>query len=433
MPKSPLWDNEDFLNDCRSDMSKADVMEKWQVSSGLVVDVRKEVGGPRTVVVGTTDAEFDTEADSAKLTLDSKGGSFSNVKSDSPITDWSGVFKQFNLDPDSFEIVDDTVRMSMWQQSKRTENGDRDVVNLYSYRAQFRKINPKEKAEFESILERIRTFTPLPSRDMRARSDESQIVVPSDLQVGKSDWNGGSEETAAQALASFATAAEFAREERPAEICIVDPGDAIENMFNTPSQLATNDLTVDRQIELALHIFLSGVEMLAPLAPSLRFAGVSSNHGTVRTGLKAPAGDVHADYGLAIARMMRRALKLNPREYSHVTVQTPEPYMESLAFETSGSTVGVVHGHQASGPDKIGEWWKGQSLGNMPTADARILIAGHWHSTRYYQVGDSRHLFVSPSGDRGSSWFTNIKGDSSTSGMLMFTTRDNEWGNLSVI
>lgn len=46
MPKSPLWDNPEFIEDCRSTLSKAEIMEKWGVSSGLVVDVRKEVGAP---------------------------------------------------------------------------------------------------------------------------------------------------------------------------------------------------------------------------------------------------------------------------------------------------------------------------------------------------------------------------------------------------
>lgn len=44
MPKSPLWENAEFLTDCRSDLSKREIMKKWKVSSGLVVDVRKELG-----------------------------------------------------------------------------------------------------------------------------------------------------------------------------------------------------------------------------------------------------------------------------------------------------------------------------------------------------------------------------------------------------
>lgn len=43
---SPLRNNPEFLADCRSDLTKKEIMEKWEVSSGLVVDVRKEMAGP---------------------------------------------------------------------------------------------------------------------------------------------------------------------------------------------------------------------------------------------------------------------------------------------------------------------------------------------------------------------------------------------------
>jgi len=358
------------------------------------------------------------------------GGTFVDIPATETISDWSDVFRQFKLDPEAFEIVGDTVRMSSWQQSKRTEDGDRDTITLYSYRGSFRRRTTDPKV-FASILDRIKGFSFQPSE--KARNPESLIVMPTDLQVGKVDWNGGSDETTEQALESFANVAEFAKEFRPAEICMVDAGDAIENIYSTSAQLGTNDRDLPAQVEIAHHIFLTGLEILSPHAPSVRYAAVSSNHGQQRLGPKSPAGDAHADYGLGIAKMIRRGLQLNPAAFRHVTVQTPEPYMESLYFETSGSHIGVVHGHQASGADKLGEWWKGQSHGNMPVSKARILLAGHWHSLRYYQSGDSRHVFVGPASDRGSSWFTNLRGESSQSGMLTFTTSNNAWDNLRVL
>ena len=64
-----------------------------------------------------------------RLDLTPDGGEFTDIRSSEPITDWTDVF----------EVVGDTVRMSTWQQSRRTDTGDRDLVNLYSYRAQFRR------------------------------------------------------------------------------------------------------------------------------------------------------------------------------------------------------------------------------------------------------------------------------------------------------
>ncbi len=288
--------------------------------------------------------------------------------------------------------------------------------------------NTEPTADF---IERIKSFTYTPVKH-NARN-ESLVIVPTDLQLGKVDWNGGTDDTLAQVLASFHKAADIARVQKPAEIVIVDAGDIIENIYSTSSQLATNDIDLPQQVSKAMEVMLEGIKILAPHAPSIRYAAVSSNHGAHRLGPKSPAGDVHADYGIAIARILQTSLKLNEAAFGHVTVQIPDPYMESLAFETSGTHIGVVHGHQAGNADKIGDWWKGQTHGNMPTADARILIAGHFHSLRVQQSGDARWIMVGPASDRGSSWFTNLKGESSKSGMMSFLTSRNEWRELRIL
>lgn len=374
-------------------------------------------------------ARNEPELPTARVTVGKDSGEFQDFTTTEPVTDFGPVFRMFNLDPEQWAVDDDTVRMSMWQQSRRTDDGGRDVVNLYSYRAKFRRRAGQEtRAEF---VERIKAFKFTPSTE--PVTAQSLVVVPTDIQLGKTDWNGGSDDTLEQVLTSFHKAADIARIQRPAEIVIVDAGDIIENIYSTSSQLGTNDLDLPTQVSKAMEVMLEGIKILAPHAPRIRYAAVSSNHGAHRLGPKSPAGDVHADYGIAIARILQTSLRLNPEAFGHVTIQIPDPYMESLAFETSGSTIGVVHGHQAGNADKLGDWWKGQTHGNMPTAQARILIAGHFHSLRVQQSGDARWIMVGPASDRGSSWFTNLKGEQSQSGMLSFMTADNAWRDISIL
>lgn len=377
----------------------------------------------------TTVADGDITLPTAKITVGPEGGEFEGYTTTEPVTDFGPLFKLFNLDPDVWLVEDDTVRMSMWQQSRRTEQGERDVVNLYSYRAKFRKHgNTETTADF---IDRIKSFTYTPVA--HKPTSQSLVLVPTDIQLGKVDWNGGTADTLQQVLASFHKAADIARVQKPGEIVIVDAGDIIENIYSTSSQLATNDIDLPDQVAKAMEVMLEGIKILAPLAPSIRYAAVSSNHGAHRLGPKSPAGDVHADYGIAIARILQTSLKLNPEAFGHVAIQIPDPYMESLAFTTSGSTIGVVHGHQAGSADKLGDWWKGQSHGGMPTSEARILIAGHFHSLRVQQSGDARWIMVGSASDRGSSWFTNLKGESSQSGMMSFLTADNTWRELRIL
>lgn len=323
--------------------------------------------------------------------------------------------KSKGLNPEEWDY---TWRFSEWEQSSKTDG----LRLLHAF-----KVSGKRKAhtykldpiEFKSILD---SFVYVSGKE--EVQNGSRILVPADLQMGKTDWNGTHKETIEQSLQSFHRAAEEAEKCGNSEIVMVDAGDPIENIYNVSSQLATNSLSLPSQISRTFELMLTGISILSKVAP-VRYVAVNSNHGRHRVGIKSPAGDVHDDWGIALADMIASA--------TNIPVITPAPFHESLVFEASGSTIGVVHGHQAGGPDKIGDWWKGQSHGNMPTSQARILISGHWHSFRMYQSGDARWVFVAPSSDRGSSWFTNSRGEWSTSGMLTFQTRNNLWSDPKIV
>ena len=133
--------------------------------------------------------------------------------------------------------------------------------------------------------------------------------------------------------------------------------------------------------------------------------------------MKSDSGNSHADFGITNAKMIATTLS-GMSGFEHVDVQIPENHMESMTVYTEAVNVGMVHGHQASGPDKLGDWWAKQDHGRMPTWDADVLFAGHWHSYRAYQSGDGRGVFVGPANEPGSSWYSNLKGERATSGML---------------
>lgn len=334
---------------------------------------------------------------------------------------YENILKKFGHDPERVRIVS-TLEETHWQ-----FNG---VDWNHRYKFKTERVADDEPS-LDSIIKSIQSFDFVPT--FVARSPHSEVIVPSDLQIGKVDWNGGTQDTIDQALESFWRFRQFVEMTEPQEVVMIDAGDIIENIYNTSAQLGTNDADLPHQVEIASHIMLEGIKLLAPVAPSLKYKAVPSNHGAHRLGPKSPAGDAHADYGIVIAKMMARGLELNPEAFGHVEVQVPERYHESLYFETSNSKIGVVHGHQAGSADKLGDWWKGQSHGNLPVAQARMLVAGHFHSLRVQQSGDSRWLFVAPSSDRGSSWYTNLKGEQSESGMLAFSTHDNTWSNLAIL
>lgn len=328
------------------------------------------------------------------------------------------------LNPDEWEY---SFRFSEWEQ--RTRDGEVHTLHAFKVSGK-RKVGALAQIDLEEYTEYVRSWT-IPAPVAKHVNDRSLVLVPTDFQIGKVDWNGGTPETVDQVMQSFANAGYFAVENKPSEIVLIDAGDIVENIYSTSSQLGTNDLGLPHQVAAAFELMLAGIKLLAPLSPSLKYVCVPSNHGAHRLAPKSPAGAVHEDWGIMLAKILRTAVTLSP-SLSHVEVIIPDDYHDSLSFTTSGTCIGVVHGHQTGSPDKIGDWWKGQSHGNMPTARARILVTGHWHSLRVQQSGDARYIIVGAASDRGSSWFTNNRGERSDSGIVGFTTEGNDWADLQL-
>jgi hypothetical protein len=290
------------------------------------------------------------------------------------------------------------------------------------------------KLDADELREAIAGFSFVPRVSTGSELERRTFVVtPSDMQIGKTSYNGGTPETIERVMASFSKAETFAKEHEFAQIIIAELGDPLENFYSTSSQEQTNDLDLTGQIRTARRLLIEGVKMLAPYTPNLVYAAVPSNHGSVRKGFKAPAGDNHNDWGLEIQNQIQDAVRFN-NSYDHVSFARPEKLQESLALTTvSGTTLGMVHGHQARGAEKLGEWWKGQTHGRQPVAKADILLAGHWHSFRVQHSGAAKWVMVSPASDPGSDWFTNITGEYSETGMLSFTTANGMWDDLRIL
>jgi hypothetical protein len=210
-----------------------------------------------------------------------------------------------------------------------------------------------------------------------------------------------------------------------ASAIVIDGGDIIENFYNTSSQRQTNDLSLPKQVLLAYKAMIKGLQLLADAGFKLTYVAVPSNHSRDRMGMQAASGDVHDDWGIVIAKLIEAS--------TDIQVIVPEDYYDSVGFITSNTGIGVVHGHQAGSPDKIGSWWQGQSHGEMPVAHADILVTGHYHSMRVQQSGNKKWIIVGSASDRGSSWFTNNRGEQSVSGMTTFTVRDGMWSNLRIV
>lgn len=287
--------------------------------------------------------------------------------------------------------------------------------------------------EYDDIEKALADYRP-PATAVSAKVS-TEVLCIADLQVGKVASGGGSKELVDRVMKSVTAFEERVRVTRPGEILLLELGDLVENFSNLSTQRATNDLDMTLQIRIARRLLSEIVKRVAHLAPKVVLVSVPSNHGAVRIeGTKDFASNPNNDWGIEINHQLEEVFS-NREGFEHVEFLRTEGHQESLTYTClDGTVIGVVHGHQASNPTKISDWWKGQSHGRRHGLHlVDILFHGHYHHLSITQTGDERWIIGTPSSDGGSDWFVNKTGEVSTSGMLMLEVSNRNWVNPKIV
>jgi hypothetical protein len=382
----------------------------------------------------------------AEIGLD--GGEIATGVLTEPIgDDWSAVLKSFGLDPNVFEVVGDKVRMSKWQQSARSSNGDRDMVWLYSYRATFaRKKTPTiDDNDIKRIRANIRSFKPSKQASNGIKQEPSTFVfLAADWQLGKSA-SGGPAATVKRVLDSYEKTVERIEELKKTgrnieQIAFVNMGDPIEGCSNDwyPSQLFSVQLTQREQLLLALDLWTTGVSMFSGLAPKMKFISTLSNHGEWnRRNGKSQSTDSDSADGF-LSDTLKRIL-----DDKNMVDEWVIPHDEmSVTSNLSGMECAFTHGHKIARNEF--EWLRGQSLRLLRDngQEPKIWFTGHRHSidvkdwgvfTRFQAPSQESSGLTSSS---GSKYFTDQTGKWSSPGSMTLLVGKHDlrgWSDLAVL
>jgi hypothetical protein len=360
-----------------------------------------------------------------------------------PITNWDTILESFGLDPDIFEVVDDKVRMSKWQSSKRLENGDRDQIWLYSYKAMFRRRKKPllKESDLEQIRKSIRTFKRGEYKPNHEKPS-TFVVLWADWQLGKSA-SGGVDGTISRILTSFDKTYYRIKELRKMgrhieQIAFVNMGDPVESCDgHYSSQTYSVELNQREQLLCALDLWTAGVNRLADMAQKTKFISTLSNHGEwTRRGGRAITTDSDSADGF-LADALKRILKpLNMIDDWHI----PHDQM-TMQVNLSGMECAFTHGHKISGKEV--EWLRSQSLRLLREneAEPRLWFTAHKHHLKIDDFGpftriQSPSLDTDGSPSGGSKWFSDISGQWSTPGTLTLLVGEHDkrgWSDLEVL
>jgi hypothetical protein len=251
------------------------------------------------------------------------------------------------------------------------------------------------------------------------------VVLWADLQVGKVDHRGGIEQMMQRVSETQARLLQLVKKNKPERIIFADVGDTIENFGNVADlhQLATNDLSLMQQVDLATSMAWETLKMLSKYA-SITYLSVGSNHCQFRVN-KQKVGNATDDWGIHIGRTLAR---LSKEVGLDITFHEPAKHDESLAydvFQDGFHVVGMVHGHQANRPEALPDWWRKQSFGKQSVTAATVLVSGHFHHLRVQELGStnrgtSRFWVQASTLDNGSNWWRLNSGEDSQPGLVCF-------------
>jgi len=323
--------------------------------------------------------------------------------------------REVGFDPDEVEVIGNSVRTSKWQKY----DGDW----LTSYRFQFR----LKTVEADLPLLWANAKKAAKSKvAVKHNSGKAFIVALSDWQLGKTDEGQTSEDTVARILASFDRIEAQIKRGKYEKILIADVGDIIESFSNAADlqQLATNDLSLMQQVDLAISLVWEIVSRAAKYAP-VSYLSISSNHCQNRISKQRVGRPGRDDWGIMVAGQINRLVAVTGLP---VTVSVPQPDDESLAvdvFDDKFHVLGVVHGHQANRPEGMADWWRKSAFGHQAVAAATTLLHGHWHHLKITELGKasnggSRFLIMAKTMDNGSNWWRLTSGEQSTTGTVCF-------------
>ena len=320
------------------------------------------------------------------------------------------------LDPEGIEVIP-PVRTSRWQQQK-----DGELVWLTSYRFTFRR--KATGLDLPLLIDEARRK--LKPIKLGKPNQKALVILWSDLQVGKVDYRGNTDSLLERVAIMQERLLEQVKTHKPSKIVFVDTGDTVENFYNAnaPQQSYSNDLSIMEQVDLATTLAYQTMKRVAQYATDITYLSVGSNHCQFRMNGKA-IGKPTDDWGVFIGRQIARLSQEAGHGWKFLE---PQPHDESLAHDVFGDgfhILGVCHGHQAARPEALPDWWRKQSFGRQPIADASTLVHGHFHHLRITEMGSttrgtSRFLVSAPTMDNGSGYFRLKSGEDSVPGLATF-------------
>lgn len=405
---TPLRQDPDFLADIASDMPKKAIMAKWKVSSGLVVDIRREA---RVPLDEARSRESSSAGDVSDVVDGPDGKTFKFIRN-RPITleDARKWIRSSGDNPESYHI---SIRAIAY-------GGDKSSNRMTAY--------PKTGialAETLSLTNLYAEARKAPTLIRPTPNRRSTVVAIADWQIGKTGRRGGTPELLDRLEEMREKIAIELSQRRPESVAVLDGGDGMEGFESGGNPMFTNDLSFPDQIDCYGTELYKTIEVAHRYAP-VKVGAVPSNHTAWRRA-KQHLGNPSDDFGLLVHRQVRKEAE---KAGLDAQWQFPDEWDESLCVDVMGTPVGLVHGNQFGQGGAI-QWWEKQSFGAQAVTRADVMLTAHYHTYGAGVAGINQHtgrerMWIGlPTNDNGSDHYRLTSGRDSLPGTLIFDVTEN--------
>ena len=368
---------------------------------------------------------------SAKFNQATKSGEIVSQPQKSNNVDWKEQLENyFGKDAHKYKVLENQAEIRYWDMAGNPPQ------RLYYFKAKIvssEKYMPDE--DFKKLLASAgrlkKKTTKKPVKDSK-----TFCIALSDFQIGKEGTEEAIERFIDYIPKIKAHVKQIQKIEPLEQVLFAGLGDLVESCSNHYNMQEFSTILDERsQQKVARRMIYTLIKEIMPLFSKGLVCFIGGNHGENRKNGKAYT--TFADNkDVMLAEELQEIFKESTAYNKSLDFIIPDNELH-LTIEVSDVAILLLHGHQMKGAGnsqaKARKWLSDQAFSRNATADADIVLHGHYHFFSAYESSD-RLILQAPTLDSGSEWFENTKGDKSRAGMLTFVIGGKEkWDYIKVI
>jgi predicted phosphodiesterase len=368
---------------------------------------------------------------SASFNQATKSGEIVSQPQKSNNVDWQEQLESyFGKDAHKYKVLENQAEIRYWDMAGNPPQ------RLYYFKAKI--VSSEQYMPDEDFKKLLASAGRLKKKTTKKPVKDSKTfcIALADFQIGKEGTEEAIERFIDYIPKIKAQIKQIQKVEPLEQVLFAGLGDLVESCSNHYNMQEFSTIMDERsQQKVARRMIYTLIKEIMPLFSKGLVCFIGGNHGENRKNGKAYT--TFADNkDVMLAEELQEIFKESPAYSKSLDFIIPDSEL-FMTIEISDTVLLLLHGHQMRGAGnsqaKARKWLSDQAFSRNATADADIVLHGHYHFFSAYESSD-RLILQAPTLDSGSEWFENTKGDRSRAGMLTFVIGgEAKWDYIKVI